>query len=169
MKRGRHELLDFSWIFIGAWPIIFIFIGNQNKAQMSSISALLEQTLDLIAEEGTSGNGFSSNAKTAASMLLEEKKQMKKKLENIETTSFQFPKTDSLASNPLLDQISTSRVEAPKYWNTSGGKKPKVAAVASISKKMKLSRQKGQDYSDKYQEKMGSKVNKQKLKNKLKN
>ena len=136
-------------------------------------------------------NSTNKPPKTAASLLLEQKKQMKERMDATATINFSIPKTDPTYSSPFLEQISKSTVEPPKYWNSgntglsthfkhkNGQKASKAYSTASShqnkpsvleqkTKKALANINKGQDYHDRLQGKLSSKLSKQKMKNKLK-
>lgn len=128
---------------------------------------MLERSLDLIGAEFTAP-AAGGQQKTAAQALLEERRRTKRATEINESFSFVPSKKPSpTGGTPLFEQISTSSVEAPKYW--SGGKKrqPKVVK-ASQSAKNSRGKVKGENYNDRFNEKLASKAAKSKLKSKAK-
>jgi hypothetical protein len=165
---------------------------------MSSISALLEQTLDLIGAEelppgqkGPAHAPSSSSGKTASSILLEEKKKIKEKMDMVTSINFNVPKLHSGPASTIFDQISTSTVEPPKYWlnnnknhnknNTNKHDQKAFSASKNGGKfdllnggnnggnrKVQQAKSRGEDYNDRLNGKLQAKLAKQKMKNKLK-
>lgn len=132
----------------------------------TSITSLLEQSLDLIGDEINKQQSGGSSNKTAARSLIEERKKTKTvTMEN----SFVFqPRTKPSATGgtPLLEQISGSSVAAPKYW--SGASKSKAEKASTSSKKTSGGKVKGEDYNNRFQEKLAAKAAKAKRKSQLK-
>jgi hypothetical protein len=155
-------------------------IAVYQREEMASISALLEQTLDLIGAEDDGRPAASSSGKTAASMLLEEKQKANEKMSKVSTINFNVPKHHSGPASAIFDQISTSSVEAPKYWASSSktaaqklqkytsAKSSKIDLLAGSSNKKSQSKSRGEDYQDRLNGKLSAKLAKQKMKNKLK-
>jgi hypothetical protein len=162
---------------------------------MSSISDILQQTLDLIgSEEGASNQqargvppvampsygafGIAPpisivsapqvESKTASSVLLEERKKLKEKMEEINAADFTSVSTDGRPKfapmNAYLDQITSGAVDKPKYWKTKKG----GSGAVSSNKKTIEKRSKGSDYNDRLMNKLQTKQSKQKLKNSVK-
>lgn len=166
-----------------------------------SISDILQQTLDLIGNEAEGGStktvppntpNFTTNfliqapntannsgpaeGKTASSILLEERRKLKRKMEEIDEADFtevsssgksKKNRGDPTGSDLYLSQISDSQVDAPKYWTakksvTLNGNNN--AAVVNTSRKTAEKQSRGADYQDR----LSMKHSKLKLKNKLK-
>lgn len=116
-------------------------------------------------------------SKTASSILLEERRKLKRKMEEINEADFSdvsanLPKRnrgDPSVSDMYMDQIATSNVENPKYWNVA--KKPSgqnSAVLPAGHRKTTEKKSKGEDYNDRFQAKLQSRKGKLKLKSKLK-
>lgn len=149
---------------------------------MSSISDILQQTLDLIGDESsqiqatkppTSVSTYGivppqQPAKTASSVLLEERRKLKQKMEEINSADFSAVSTENRPKfapmSAYLNQVASSNVDTPKYWKTKKG----GGGAVSSNKKTLEKRSKGSDYNDRLMNKLQSKESKQKLKNKLK-
>ena len=147
---------------------------------MASISELLEETLDLIGKEETSGiidknpplsvtSAFPSvSIKSASAALLEERKKLKRKIDDADFIPFNSGKTTP-APIPILEQISNSTVDAPKYWNNNNNnKKSKKEVVHIMTNDKKKKKLKGEGYSDRFAEKQHSKNMRKSLLNTLK-
>lgn len=146
---------------------------------MSSISDILQQTLDLIGSEPTATSttaavpafgtsGAPQQAPTASSVLLEERRKLKQRMDEINAADFSGVSSDSRPQaapmSALMNQAASSSVDTPKYWKS---KKNGNGAVSS-NKKTIEKRNKGSDYNDRLANRLQSKESKLKLKNKLK-
>jgi hypothetical protein len=124
-----------------------------------SISSIFDE-LDIIQEEvKAASTAISSNSsikvtnqvyRSAASTLLEEKTNAKKKAEARVT----YVPTSSFASSSSLEQIANSNVAPPTYWksNSSSFDKKKVKAIkatSSLTKKQRMKQDRGEMYADK--------------------
>lgn len=146
-----------------------------------SISSILQDTLDLIGQEndteqpkGRTGQGAAGNSgnKTAASLLLEERRAVKRRIEEMNQTDFRsmvgaeaFKKSSSSA--PLVEQLTAQPLFAigkskKSKFNTNHVNMPQG------NKKKKAVKARGQDYQSRLQMKVKVKINKMKLKNQLK-
>lgn len=155
-----------------------IFHASRIPVVMSSISDILQQTLDLIGSEPTASSttaavpafgasGAPQPAPTASSVLLEERRKLKQRMDEINAADFSGVSSDRPQVAPmsaLMNQVASSSVDAPKYWKS---KKNGNGAVSS-NKKTLEKRNKGSDYNDRLMNKLQSKESKLKLKNKLK-
>lgn len=136
---------------------------------MTTISSLLEQTLDLIDDNIPTKNVQSNSTISASQQLLNNRKKLQRTINNedfihFESTSNQIP------VNPYLDQISSSSVDDPKYWKTNNQKKISTSSVVYKSsipsmknqvngrtnqnKAKALRKVKGQDYKEKFTAKL---------------
>ena len=132
---------------------------------MSTISSLLEQSLDLINESDTKQSNTESNPPTASasSILLAEKRQKQQKAATYEHLPDFVPisSVKTAPPNHFLNQIASSTTEAPTYWKSSiatvskGGKKAiKAASTLTLVSKAKSNKmKKGTDYQDKFSSK----------------
>ncbi len=140
-----------------------------------SITALLEKSLDLISNEICGGPVADEQAiaasagtagKTAASTLLEERRKAKRSIDMVDNFIFQASKKPSTTGGaPLLEQISSSAVDPPKYCSSS--RKNKRSSQSS-NVRVCHGKIKGENYSNRQQEKLAVKAAKAKFKNKLK-
>lgn len=137
-------------------------VPQAGAAPAGSISSMLERSLDLISEE-LSGSA-PGQPKSAARALMEERKKVQA-LAIDNSFSFQ-PRAQPSATGslPLLQQISSSTVQAPKYWSGATKKHGKVEKASSN----KAAKAKGESYNNRFQEKLAAKAAKAKMKNKLK-
>lgn len=152
---------------------------------MSSISDILQQTLDLIGSEestqrqsvppplynGAQNSLHSSSeleSKTASSVLLEQRKKLKQKMDEINAADFTAVATEGRPKfapmNAYMEQVTSSDVDKPKYWKTKKG----GSGAVSSNKKTLEKRSKGSDYQDRLMNKLQAKNSKQKLKNSVK-
>ena len=132
-----------------------------SNRSMTSLSAILSNSLDL--DKTLENPAKESAARTASSILLEERQRSKQLLEQLDFIPVTNVKT---RSDPLLDQISSSSIGAPTYWKdaaTDKGTKVKPTLITmsglpatSISKKKQDQRKKGEDYKDKHLERQAS-------------
>ena len=140
-----------------------------------SISSILEQQLDLIGDDNETET--KGNHPTASSLLLAEKRKVKM---NEEEKDDYIPLVDvqrtlkpnpGEVNDPLMSQISSSEVDAPKYW----GKKSEAASnhkngqrkSHKVAHKKKV--QKGTNYKDKLSASLTAKMNAKIAHTKLKN
>jgi hypothetical protein len=131
--------------------------GNGSSYIPSAVTSQMFDALDSVGEEKPS--------KTAASVLLEEKKRLKNQLQTIESTNFTIPKDNSNPLAPLVQQVAdnTALFDFSKH-NKNQSKNKKQQVYQPPSKKSLKLKQKGEEYSDRHKEKL----NKQKVKGKLK-
>lgn len=141
---------------------------------MASISDLLQESLDIIGSELDREDGISSPSNTisASAKLLQKKQEEENMLSSLDFIPLKMPekKVDDPFANgraPLMNQISQTSVEPPKYWK-SKNEINKNQAYSSTSNKKNKNKQRGEDYNDKLSGKMAQKLSKQKLRNKLK-
>ena len=97
-----------------------------------SLSALLDQSLDLISKQVDS---VSSNQRSAGSLLLElnRKSRVESCLQPENFSPVISTKDNLKTTNHLLDQIAVSTTEQPTYWKGVGPKKSKAKVVKSIT------------------------------------
>lgn len=138
------------------------------------LTSLLESSLDIIGREINESRTsdflpFSSSGspeRTAASLLLEERKRSQQALDVTQSFAFQPVKQQSLTgTTPQFEQISSSQVVSK---NAYLHKKTKQTAVKSSSSKASHGKMRGEDYTSRFKEKLAGKAMKAKLKNKLK-
>jgi hypothetical protein len=142
------------------------------EAEMS-ISDILQQTLDLIGEESNSApkQSFLNTAacQSASSILLEERRKIKQKQEEIEQTEFMGFSSSSgnvqgYSSTSLYQDIAESSVTTiPKHLAHKKKNLP-----LSVDRKVNFKNARGENYKDKLQNRQLAKINKNKLRNKLK-
>ena len=131
---------------------------------MSTISSLLQQSLDLISESDTKQSSQSNPAAaSASSILLAEKRQKQQKAASYEHLPDFVPisSVKTTAPNHFLNQIASSTTEAPTYWKSStatvskGGKKAikAVSTLTMVSKAKSSKMKKGTDYNDRFSSK----------------
>ena len=106
--------------------------------------------------------GNTSATQTAASRLLEEKKKLKQRLTEIESTNFSIPRENTLLS-PLMQQVAENNNTFDFSQHLRKNKGKKQTQVHHVSKKSMKIKEKGEAYSDRMKEKLM----KQKMKSKL--
>ena len=137
---------------------------------MSTISSILQDSLDLIGNGGNDGPANSDNKTTASATLLAEKRQRQQNAALIENLGDFVPirSLNPTAGNPFLDQIASSTTEPPTYWKSNNssshgggsGSSAKARAVKSsstltmISKAKSAKMKKGEDYNDRLSSKL---------------
>lgn len=141
-----------------------------------SISALLDDALDLIGNE-VSDQADKSQEISASKMLLGERSKLKRGLDGEDFVKFEAVEK-KVKITPFMDQISSSTVDDPKYWKSTSGtakmdiKKMKfnVGAKGSTSqnKAQKKRQQKGSDYTERYNAKQTGVTKKDQLRKVLK-
>lgn len=145
---------------------------------MSTISDILNQTLDLIGSEDANGSSLRATSEvqqpTASSILRKERQRIKRKLEEVDETDFmgvslsnkrRIASSDQPTGESMyMDQISSSSVPAPKAWNV----KKAVAIINNVDRRIVEKKQRGSDYQQKLSHKFQAKQSKAKLRNKLK-
>jgi len=141
-----------------------------------SISALLDDALDLIGNE-VSDQVDKSQEISASKMLLGERSKLKRGLDGEDFVKFEAVEK-KVKVTPFMDQISSSTVDDPKYWKSGSGstkmdiKKMKfnVGAKGSTSqnKAQKKRQQKGSDYTERYTAKQSGVTKKDQLRKALK-
>lgn len=123
------------------------------------------------------------NRDSAASILLKER-QLARESRPFDEDFIRFDASASASSSLgknkqlplLLDNIATSTVDTPKYWKTttSNGKSNTAAVVGAgaivfTSKYKRQKQQKGQEYSDRFNEKIKSRGSRKDRLDKIKN
>jgi hypothetical protein len=147
----------------------------------SSISALLQESLELIDDKSNHRNDKSirsdathqapsqSTAVSASMQLLHDRKKLKRSIEAEDFVAFdpnKKPNTTGTSAvvNAYLDQVASSQVDQPKYWKTN-----KISARRTNQNKAKaLLRSKGADYKERYSSKVQSRIHKSLTKKKIK-
>lgn len=120
----------------------------------TSISAILEKTLDLIAEPDADGEHELANYKSASRQLLEERRKKQEVLaQNADFVPLTYVKPRE--GNPLFDQISSTDVEKPTYWKSTSKDKGDSSLLTTNKKKRLM--EKGEQYKEKSLEKLASK------------
>mmetsp|Transcript_12839 Transcript_12839/g.19289 ORF Transcript_12839/g.19289 Transcript_12839/m.19289 type:complete len:151 (-) Transcript_12839:1628-2080(-) len=128
---------------------------NNQQLNVSAISSTLEKTLDLDQQKFSSSTTLDHQNPSASKLLLQERNNVQQitTSNQFEMTSF-VPRPKSVKVNPLLQQISQSTVEKPKYWKDSS--KKGVVKSKSANKTGRKNKQKGEEYKDKFQKKISS-------------
>ncbi|KAJ1425686.1 hypothetical protein B484DRAFT_432016 [Ochromonadaceae sp. CCMP2298] len=129
------------------------------SAPPQSISSILESTLDLIGNElDGADSGLqrrTSNAVTASQVLLSERSKVKR---SIDGEDFVALDSSRPAITPFYEQISSSRVDDPKYWksgtvneaNKNNHNKSKSHYSNKQNKAHKSRSAKGEAYKDRF-------------------
>lgn len=137
-----------------------------------SISKILEDSLDFIDAEisESSPQGELVSSSSASSLLLNQKKKLKRTVDSEDFVPFNRPSKRQTIVTPLLAQISDSTLEPPKYWNSGQvpTSKTKPALLGKNSKKLRQ-RKKGEEYSGKLSAKLVARGKKSKLRATAKN
>lgn len=142
-----------------------------------SISALLDDALDLIGNEVADQTDKSQEI-SASKMLLGERNKLKRGLDGEDFVKFETVEK-KVKVTPFMDQISSSTVDDPKYWKSGTGnakmdiKKMKfnvggTKGSTSQNKAQKKRQQKGSDYSERYNAKQSGVTKKDLLRKALK-
>jgi len=122
---------------------------------VSAISTSLEKTLDLDQPQVNISTALGCQNPSASKLLLQERNNIQQSQQSqFEMTSF-VPRSKTVKPNPLLQQISHSIVEKPKYWKDSS-KKRVVVKSKSSSKTGRKNKQKGEEYKDRFQKKISA-------------
>lgn len=145
---------------------------------MASITDLLQNTLDLIGAEANqpTNNVAQPQQRSAASILLEERRKNKRTFEEEDYVAFHNNQERNkntipinLPSYSLLNQISNSVVEPPKYQSSAVKPSSRLKEKkVEKSKKQKIAESRGQQYMDRLSNKAKQKNNKEKIRNQLK-
>ena len=140
-----------------------------------TISSLLEDALDLIGKEETTGNEESATV-SASKQLLAERSKGKRGIDSEDFVSFTSNKKATVAT-PLMAQISDSSVDDPKYWKTAPSKSKALHQIKTMkfshgstnqNKATKQRTSKGEQYNDKYSAKLENRNKKNNLRKILK-
>ena len=136
----------------------------------SSISSILS-SLDFDEGASSSSGGGINPGRSAASILLEERRSARLREES---TSLFVAAKPVRKTDPLFAQIETSTTEAPTYWKTTIIRKPKKKATSSsapkvIGKALRLKREKGLDYKLRSESKLANRGKRRERKEHLKN
>lgn len=141
-----------------------------------SISALLDDALDLIGNE-VADQADKSQEISASKMLLGERSKLKRGLDGEDFVKFEAVEK-KVKVTPFMEQISSSTVDDPKYWKSSSGtakmdiKKMKfnvgTKGSTSQNKAQKKRQQKGSDYTERYNAKQTGVTKKDMLRKALK-
>lgn len=150
----------------------------------NTLSTIVQRNLDLNAEldDIAALNSNRTQAVSASITLLNEKKKLKR-IAYAEEDFIPLKPVDPLVTDEYLNQIAQSGIDKPKYWTStkdktnSASKVVKSAGITSNGQKfrrgcnkqqyMKITK-KGEDYKNRYTEKVLGKVSKLNRKNKLK-
>lgn len=141
-----------------------------------SISALLDDALDLIGNE-VADQADKSQEISASKMLLGERSKLKRGLDGEDFVKFEAVEK-KVKVTPFMEQISSSTVDDPKYWKSSSGtgkmdiKKMKfnvgTKGSTSQNKAQKKRQLKGSDYTERYNAKQTGVTKKDMLRKVLK-
>lgn len=151
--------------------------GSEHKMSApKSISALLDDALDLIGNE-VSDQADKSHEISASKILLGERSKLKRGLDGEDFVKFEAVEK-KVKVTPFMDQISSSIVDDPKYWKSStGGAKMDIKKMkfnvgtkgsTSQNKAQKKRQQKGSDYTERYNAKQSGVTKKDQLRRVLK-
>jgi hypothetical protein len=125
------------------------------SAQNESLSSIMANTLDMIGTEGKER----PNETSAASQLLNERKKQKRTIDFDDFVPLESNKKPFVV-NPLLDQVASSTIDAPTYWNSGSvmKKDSKKEKRKTTNRNLKLAKKKGEDYKDRHITKVNSHV-----------
>jgi hypothetical protein len=134
-----------------------------------SISSILESTLDLIGNELDNANsGFqptTSTAVTASKVLLSERSKLRRSIDGEDFVPLDSSRPTAVIT-PFYEQISSSKVDDPKYWKSGTGKdanKSKSHDSKAQNKAHKSRSAKGESYKDRFSAKLQNLGRKNKL------
>jgi hypothetical protein len=145
-----------------------------------SISDILKNSLEIIEKDGIDNQPMYKEAKISASSMLLNEKRKKRQLEEEVVQFAPFERKRITQESAFIDQICSSVVETGKYWNgaaslTAKPKSSKLLKNISHPMHMNLSKNsksklkiKGEEYSDRFKNKISMKQKKLNRLSKLK-
>ena len=114
--------------------------------------SLTEQLIDILDFDKEESKDLAGNGPSAASELIKARKQNQQLLEDIVTFKVQSAQLKQKI-DPFVQQIADSSTEPPKYW-----KNVNSTPVENIRNTVKRKREKGEQYSDRHNQKLMAKL-----------